>query len=301
MMVITLLVGENSFEMERRVQEICAAFGGVAEKIDGAELEVTELPELLVGVTLFTPKRLVIIKNLSENKELWNMLDKWLPRVSDDIHIVLIEPKPDKRTKTYKSLQKIATITELALWSERDISKAEQWVAGEAEAMGVAMDKKSIQILVERVGADQWGLLHALEKIAVLGVVTPAAIQEHIDAHPFENVFTVFEAALKRDIPELKRMLASLEFTEDAYRLFGLLSVQAFQFAVVASASKPLAEVAKELSIHPFALTKLASYTKKQDATRIVEALADADIAMKTSASDPWLLIERALLKIATK
>jgi len=299
--VITLVVGENSFEIERNVQQLCTSFDGVAEKVDGATLEVATLPELLMGATLFASRRLVIIKNISENKTLWNVLDQWLPRISDDIHVVLIEQKPDKRTKTYKAIQKVAKVIEVTTWSERDVSKAEQWVSSEAMNMGMTMDKKSTHVLVERLGVDQWGLSHALEKLAVLDTITPEIIEEYIDSRLSENVFLVFEAALRHDAAELKRMLVSSELTEDAYRLFGLLAGQAFQFAVLASANKPSAEVAKELGVHPFALAKLTPYTKNHTIKQVIEAFAEADIAMKTSANNPWLLIERALLKIATK
>jgi DNA polymerase III delta subunit len=118
--MITLLTGENSFENERALQRLVAASTVSIERVDGASLEMKQLPDLLMGATLFADKRLVVIRNLSENKSLWNDFGTWLPRVSDDIHLVLVEPKPDKRTKTYKDLQKVASIQESKAWTDRD-------------------------------------------------------------------------------------------------------------------------------------------------------------------------------------
>jgi len=300
--MITLLIGENSFENERKLREIKSQFDGVSEIVDGAEIELKQLPDLLMGVTLFSSNRLVVIKRLSENKTLWNGFESWIPRVSDDIHLVIIEPKPDKRTKTFKELQKVANVYEAQAWTERDTLKAEQWVVKEAQMLGFSLDKKSAQILVARVGADQWQLYRALEKLAVVDEVTPLVIEELIEANPLENVFNLFEAALRGDVRRVKQMIETLELTEDAYRLFGLLSSQAFQLAALSVSEKPSADVAKELGAHPFALSKLAPHAKKLGkggARRVIAIFAEADSGMKTSAGDPWLLLERALVKVA--
>jgi DNA polymerase-3 subunit delta len=303
--MITLLAGENSFEVNQALQTIMRTFDGAAERVDGSELELRHLPDLLMGGTLFASERLVIIKQLSDNKTVWPTLGDWLPRVSDDIHLVLVDAKPDKRTKTYKDLQKVATITEFKPWSERDTAKAEQWVAGEAKVLSCEIDTASSRLLVHRVGPDQWLLHQALQKLAVLDSITPEIIAELIDANPIENVFELFDAALRGNAIKVKRMIETLELTEDPYRLFGLLSGQAFQLAALAAAGdKPSAEVAKDLGVHPYGLGKLTTYARqlgRSGAKKVIDAFAEADAGIKSSATDPWLLIERALIKTATQ
>lgn len=286
----------------RLQKSIEAAFNGTPERIDGSELELKQLPDLLMGATLFADKRLVIIKNLSENKAVWSSFGEWLGRVSDDIHLVLVEPKPDKRTKTYKDLQKVADIHEAKPWTDRDETQAEQWLMQEAKALGFELDKKSAHLIVRRVGVDQWLLAQALEKLAAVDAVTPELIENLIEANPTENVFNLFDAALKGDAIRVKEMLETLEVNEDPYRLFGLLGTQVFQLAALGVADKLSAEVAKDLGAHPFALSKLAPHAKKlgrRGVQKAMAAMAEADQAMKISAAEPWLLIERALIKIA--
>jgi DNA polymerase-3 subunit delta len=302
--MITVLSGENSFEVQQSLQAITRAFDGTVEKIDGSELDLKQLPDLIMGGTLFADKRLVVIKQLSENKAIWPVLSEWLPRISDDIHLVLVEPKLDKRTKTYKDLQKVATMTDYPAWSERDIAKAEQWVAGEAKALGCDMDNACVRLLVNRVGPDQWLLHQALQKLAVLDRITTDVIAEIIEANPVENVFDLFESALRGNAAKVKQMIETLELSEDPYRLFGLLSGQAFQLAALAVAGdRPSAEVAKDLGVHPYGLGKLTTYARKlgrPGATKVIAAFAVAEAGMKSSATEPWLLIERALIKTAT-
>lgn len=301
--MITVISGENSFEVAQELGRIEAEFAGDVERLDGAELATKQLPDVLMGATLFSSQRLVIIKNLSENKSVWTDFADWLPRLSDDIHLVLVDTKPDKRTRTYKELQKHTKPRDFAAWTERDSQKAVTWLAAEASARGVALERKVAQLVVERVGVDQWQLLHALDKLAVLDAITPDIIERVIEARPSENVFDLFDAALKGQAAKVTRMIRTLELTDDPYMVFGLLSGQVFQLAALAVTDKPAAEVAKDIGAHPFALSKLTSQAQRlgQGGTRrIIAVFAECDDAMKTSGGEPWLLIERALIKIAT-
>lgn len=300
--MITLLLGENSFEVQRALRAIITDFSGASERFDGTELSRTILPNILMGVSLFADKRLVIIRGLSEQKTLWAEFGNWLPRISDDIHLVLVEASPDKRTKTFKELQKVAVVSEYKLWGERDVGPAQSWVITEAQNQGVILNKKCAQLLVQRIGVDQWQLYQSLQKLKVLGDITPATIEEFIEPNPTENIFNLFASALRGDGDRVRTMVSTFELADDPYRLFGLLSGQVFQLSALVLSDKPMPEVAKDIAAHPFALGKLAPYARRMrrsDVKKIIGAFAEADQAIKTSAAEPWLLIERALVKVA--
>ncbi len=303
--MITLLTGENSFEIERALSDIVFSpygeFDGVAEKLDGEALSLAQLPDILMGISLFATQRLVVIRNLSANKAVWAVFGDWIDRISDDIHLVLVEPKPDKRTVTYKSIAKKANVHEFQPWTERDLMRAEKWVGDEAKKLGLSMDKKSIQTLVARVGVDQWGLSNALEKLSLADDASVETIIEIIDANPSENVFNLFETAVRGDAKGVEKALYILRQTEDPYRLSALLYSQGFQLVAVASASQT-DNVAKDFGIHPYVVSKLAPLARKlgsRGVSRIINIFAEADDDMKISRAEPWLLIERALIKIA--
>ncbi len=299
--MITLLIGENSFEIERALRQITADFDGVIERIDGSSLQLAQLPDLLMGVSLFATARTVIIRDLGSNKAIWPVLGDWLPRISDDIHLVLVESKPDKRTTAFKVLKNQATVHEFQPWTDRDTLVAERWVNDESKKLGIDMDKSSVQTLVRWVGIDQWQLFHALEKLALVDIVSVDVIKNIIEPNPIENVFNLFDTALRGDVNDLRQMLKILEQSEDPYRLFALLSSQVFQLAAVANATKD-DNVAKDFGIHPYVVSKLQPIAKKigkSGASKIITIFAAADDDMKLSRAEPWLLIERALIKVA--
>lgn len=299
--MITLITGHNTFEIEQDVRRRVREFQGDIARVDGSELDLKSLPDLLTSATLFAEKRLVIIKNLSENKAIWPDFYMWLPRLSDDIELVLVESKPDKRTVTYKELKKVATLVEYTVWTDRDESKAIEWTKKFAETTGVILNTKSVQTIVRRVGLDQWALSHAIEKLALIDNPTNEIVEDIIDTTPTENVFNLFDIAIRGDRERVLRMIHTLELTEDPYRVFGLLSSQAFQLSAIIVA-EPSDSVSRDLGIHPYVASKLTLLAKgmtKQDARRIIGAFAKADDGMKISRADPWVLIEQALLSLS--
>lgn len=300
--MITLLTGDNSFGIHQALAVLVSGFDGTPEKIDGSELTLRDLPDLLMGSTLFAEKRLVIIKDISRNTSVWEKLPDWLGRISDDIHLVLIDSKPDKRTVSYKELKKVADIQEFTAWTDRDQALADDWVLKQATEQGLVLDKKLAHQVVERVGFDQWQLGSALDKLALVDTIDSSTIEQTIDSQPSENVFNLLETALKGQTKEVHVMLKNLELTEDPYTLFGLLSSQVFQLAAIAHAG-PDNNPAKDLAIHPYVVSKLSGHAKrigKTGANRALKAFARTDSDMKLSKAGPWLLIERALLVVAT-
>jgi DNA polymerase-3 subunit delta len=302
--MITVLYGDNNFDIARAVNAKVASFDGHPERIDGQALELRQLPDIFMGRTLFAANRLVIIRGLSENKACWEALPMWLSRASDDTTVLLVEEKLDKRTKTYKALQKQATVHEYKVWGERDMHLAEKWVVNEAESLGFALDNKSARLLVQRVGLDNWALYRALEKLSVLDSIAPALVEQYIDINPADSVFNLFEAALGHQPEKVREMLAVFQLSEDPYKLFGLLCGQVFQLAALVAGDKTSGEVAGDIGAHPFAVGKMASYAKKRGRSgvrSIVAAFVEADHGMKTSSAEPWILIERALIKTAAQ
>jgi DNA polymerase III delta subunit len=100
--------------------------------------------------------------------------------------------------------------------------------------------------------------------------------------------------------------LKTLEKTEDVYKLTGLLSSQAFQLLVVASASSAVRRndnVAKDFAIHPYVVSKLSPIAKrigKSGASKIISIFTELDDDMKLSRAEPWLYwLNAHLIKVS--
>lgn len=301
--MITLLTGDNTFEIEHALKKLRAVNNAAtAEQYEAEDIQVNKLADILLGQTLFSSERVVVMYRPAENKELWDGLPAWLEKVDESLDLVLVQPGADKRTSTYKWLKKHAEVQEFAAWSERDVHQAETWAISHAKRLGKTLDKKVARALVARTGVDQWRIHHALEKLTLLDEITEADVANIVEQSPSENIFSLFETALSGDLNKLQKKIETLSLTEDAYKVMGLLASQGFQLAALASTDKSSAGVAKDLGAHPFVLGKLSPHAERlgrSGARQVVHALATADIRLKSTDADPWVVIEAALVLIA--
>lgn len=299
--MIYLFSGENSFEVEREVRALADQFDGEVEKIDGGELAVDQLSDLLAGATLFSSKRLIVIKNASSNRSVWTALGEWLEKgVENDV--ILIETNIDKRTKTYKWLSKHSK-TYVAKYLQPH--EAPGWVIDRAKERGVDMPRSVAQFFVEYVGTDQWRLLSELKKLELSGEEpTAELIRRVVESTPQATSFELLDTAFRGQQDRLQQIFREVSRGEDPYMFFGLLAGQCYAIALMKTAgSKRPEEVVKATGVHPFVLKKcssLASNMTKGQLGALVERLAELDTNIKSRPVDPWTQIYSFLKSLKT-
>lgn len=300
--MIYLLTGDNTFELERRLKEIVDNSATQAERFDGSELSLEQLPDLFMGATLFATQRMIILRNVSGNKTVWSLLPEWLERLDGSTEVVLIETHPDKRTKTYKWLEKNTTVTE---GRELQPHEAVKWVGELAEKYKMKLPREMAQFLVDYVGVDQWRLSSELEKLQLSGrPIDRKLIQELVEPTPQATSFELLDAVFTRRSSDIERLLSTVARSEDPYQFFGLLSSQIYALALVRSASgKSPDDIARASGVHPFVLRKvgpLASKLTSGEVKTIIERLAMLDKNMKLRPVEPWLQIKAFLLGLSS-
>lgn len=297
--MIHLFSGENTFEIDRRVKELVVGFDGEVEKNDGSELAVENLPDLLSGMTLFSSNRLVVMKSTSQNKPVWSALGEWLEKgVTSDL--ILVEKNPDKRTKTYKWIEKngqVMTMNELKPF------EVERWLSEQAAEQKIKLGREEVAFLVDYIGVDQWLLLAALTKLSLSErAVTKDLIRELIEPTPQATSFELLDAAFAGNRRLLSERLEIVRLGEDPYMFFGLLSSQIYALALVHSAGdRRTEEIAKDSGVHPFVLKKISSLAtgiSKSELIDIVRRLAELDEHLKSRPVDPWVQINSFLVSL---
>ncbi|MBM3210143.1 DNA polymerase III subunit delta [Candidatus Saccharibacteria bacterium] len=296
--------GENSFMRQQAVRELLATAHGEVTNLWGDDCTVAELRDLLQATSLFSSTRTVVLRNASENTAVWTALFELAQAADgDELRLIISDQKPDKRSKTYKQLSKLAKSQEFKPFSARDSRALEEWSVRYAHARGIVLDTAASRELIYRLGYDQLRLAGEIDRLSSLGAtITREHIEQHTPRTPSDNAFELFSSALKGDVAGVQRQLADVRVTGDPFMTLGLLGSQVYQYAACAAGDKSAAQVASDIGAHPYGVTQIAPYAKKRGTQRsrqIVAALLAADIAMKSSSQDPWLLIERALLQIA--
>jgi hypothetical protein len=298
--MIYLLCGDNEFEK----QAALVALVGDADVVryDGEELTLADMQEIAIGQTLFSQSAVYVISKLSENFDIWSRLSE-LP-FDDDKTVILLESKLDKRTKTYKWLQKTAKTQEFLPLSDRQKPQLISWCEVQARERGYRLTHTQIGMLIDRLGFDQLRLSNFLDQLALAEEITDELIDQLVPLARSENVFDLFVAALSKDYETVHNIISYLESEsglDGAYQTMGLLASQATNMAALVLAGGDNKTVAADLSVNPYVLQRLSSSARTVDIEhlrRINDALFQADLQMKTTGVNPWLLIETALVSL---
>ena len=299
--MIYVFFGENEFSKRQKVDEVLG--DRIARRRDGEELTIGDLRELLTGQTLFGGDEPIIITDLSQNSEVWAEFPE-IAKLSDEL-VILLETKLDKRTKTYKNLAKNAIVQECVSLGERQRPELVKWAIDRTKERGTKLTKKQIETLVDRLGYDQLRLDNLFAQLSLLDEVTDDLIDQFVPLAKSESVFELLDATIRSDVSSIHRIISYLEMTsgdDGAYQTIGLLASQAMNLLALVLSDIDTQKVAQDFGVHPYALRQLSPLARQLDkiaALRICRILLQADMQMKTTGVEPWLLVETALMKIA--
>jgi len=306
--MILFLTGTNDFGIRQAIDALVAAAiiangANAVDRVDGETLDPARLPDLLQGASLFANERLVIIRDASKNKPLWEGLGDYAEKVSSEITLVIVDSAPDKRTRTYKQLQKHGSHQDFPELSEHELAA---WAVDVARKEGATLDGRTATYLVRQVGANQWQLSSELAKLIASGQgITRESIDLLVEPSPQASAFELLDATLQGNQARAQEILAKLKTIEDPYKLFGLLVSQVHTLAVVATAvGKSPDAIAREAGIHPFVAKKMQPLARTLSYAQlrgIIGAVALADTQMKSTGADPWMLLAQCLGKIASR
>lgn len=302
--MITVLTGQNFVGLERELASIVQSFDGQAEYIDGADLTRELLSDLARGLSLFSDQRLVIIRRPSDS-DLWKDIADWLSVMADSAtQFILVDSGLDKRTKTYKQLQKHADLKQFDNLNPYRQADAYKFAADEAKRQSVKLTNEQTRLLVDRVGIDAPAINQAISKLGLYPEVTDDLIVKIIDASPDSDTFRLLELALNKDFDAMQKLLADLRTSQEPHMLFGALTYQVLVLgALVFGQGKPTSQIADDFGIKEFAMRGLIPYANNQninDMAKLLKKFADTEEKLKSSSSDNWTMIEKLLVEICS-
>ena len=98
--MIRIFYGDNRVMAQKVIKQQLGDY----EIVEADKIQRDDMPSVFLGTSLFGEIRSILIKDLSENKECWELLPNFIEGCPH--HIVIWETKLDKRSAVYKSLSK---------------------------------------------------------------------------------------------------------------------------------------------------------------------------------------------------
>jgi len=305
--MIRLLCGENEFavfaEQKRFVDNFLKehdAFG--LQKIDGGEVEFSALRDALMQLPFLVSKKLVVIRSPFVSKPVLELLDDLYGQVPDEIDVILVETKADKRTRLYKRLQKEGAVQEYLSLKGSALVK---WIVDYARELGSEIKTIDAEYLIERVGTSQMILARELEKLAIDKPINREIIEQRTDQQLQSTIFELLDYVFAGNSDGSFRIYDELLAQKiDPSEILPLVAWQLNIFAVVMySSSKNPSDIASSARIHPFVIGKALKATSKISKQNLKKAIAmtlDADLKMKTSSGDSEDVLRVLLLKLTS-
>jgi len=306
--MIVTLTGANSFLREETLRQLVTAFiathGDLAlERIDGEEVEFSQLRQALTGLPFLANKKMVLIRSPSANKLFAEKFEQLFLEIPDTTDVIMVEPKLDKRSRYYKFLQRA---TDFRDYAELDHNGLITWLRARASQQGGSLSAADARYLIERVGLYQQQLASDLDKLLLYNpTISRSTIELLTDPTPQSTIFQLLESAFAgnpRRVIALYREQRDLKI--EPTQIIALLVWQLHILCIIKTAgTRDPSFIAREAKLNPYVVNKSLSIARSLSLQRLKGLVADLlriDSRSKLEPIDSDEALQLYLLNIAT-
>lgn len=301
------MTGANDFARQAAVRALVLAFvqeyGDMAvERLDGEEVTAAQMRAAVESLPFLSPRKLVILREPGKQKAFAERIADILSAVADTTDLIIIEPKLDKRSSYYKTLQKQTDFKEFL---ELDATGLARWASQYTKGQGGSLAAADARLLIDRLGASQQLLQSELDKLLSFSPqITRETIELLTEPTPQSTIFELLDAAFSGNAAralQLYREQRALKV--EPLAIVAMLAWQIHILTVVkAGGARSADDIARAAKLSPFVVRKSQQITRKLSGARLkqlVAALLAIDIRLKTAAIDPDEALEHYLLSLA--
>lgn len=268
------------------------------QEFSGAEVTPENLLMAAHTPPVLAEKRLILIKNaLLVNEGLLAYLNQPSPTTC---LVLIAEGELDRRNQAFKKIEQEGRVIEFSPLKPAALAS---WLKQEAKKMGRQMDNRAAQVLAQAAADLQQGVMELAKLDLYLPPGAPFTIKDIQTLTPdtlaadaiFQLVDALGNGQASIAISFCRKLLASGEAP------LAILGMMVRQFRLILQAhiaGLGSSNLAKILNLPPFVAQKIAGQASKfslDAAAEILERLLKTDVAIKTGAGDPSLLLEHTI------
>jgi DNA polymerase III subunit delta len=308
---VYLFVGGATFLMEEAWKKLVASllpkrgknFNG--ERVRAKETETGDVIERLATTPMFGGRRLIMVDNV----EAWGKGDRaamedFVKRIPPSACLVMTASDRKNIEGLAKAVETKGKVVQFRSPGDKE---ALRWLIERGRQLGKNISHRAAFLLVEMVGSDFGALASELEKICTFvgdrDLIEPEDILQTASSQRSFSTFDMLDHLKARQADKALRSLRSLILSGELP--LKILSTLAWQIRIVWQVKDglrqgiPEAELASRLRSHPFVIKKAreqAARFSDAELYRVIEAIAQTDIAIKSTGSSPELLLEELVL-----
>lgn len=289
--MLRLYIGENALARDAAYRSYIDSFvkehGQMA--LDILETDTLVLNDCIDAVTtvpFLSTKRCVVLKQVSQNKDLATNIEKILTRVADSTELVIVEGYLDSRLNYTKLIKKQAD--DLQQFDILDGPALVQWVIAAAKQNGATISRADAQILIDRLGPNQLLVSNELQKLLLVNpTITKELILSFVPASPQSSVFSMLDMVIQGNVSAVSKLYQEQrDQGVEPQAIMGMITWQLYILSVISAYKNENPDIiAKQAKISPFVVRKNLSLAKKLTKKQIIALLDVAigtDYAIKT-------------------
>ncbi len=230
----------------------------------------------------------------------------YLEKPSPSTVLCLSGTKIDGRTKLGQKLLSSAALFSIEPPNLREVVG---WLERRARKRSYTIERDAAQLLADLLGTDVGSLDMALDKLATYSGDAKAILAEHVEAvvapTRVHSIFELTDAIGRRDLSVASMKLRNaIGGGENALLVLAMIARQVRHLLQVkelrAAGVKP-ADIASRVGIRPFLvqpLTDQANRYRTSELCSALDAVARADVRLKSSRLHPGVILDRLLVEV---
>lgn len=283
--MLRLYIGENALARDSACRAYLDSFvkehGQMAlDVLETDTLTVNGCIDAVTTVPFLSAKRCVVLRHVSQNKDLASNIEQIVNRVADSTELVIVEGILDSRLNYTKFIKKQAN--DLQQFDALDGSTLSQWAVSTAKQQGANLSRADAQLLIDRVGPNQLLVASELKKLVLVNpTITKELILSCVPASPQSSVFAMLDMVIQGNATAVSRLYQEQrDQGVEPQAIMGMITWQLYILSVVtAHKDMPPDSIAKTAKISPFVVRKNLSLAKKLSKKQIIALL---DVAIST-------------------
>jgi len=266
--------------------------------MDGKDTDTEHIDDAINSFPMMAEKKLIVIKNSGifkspkeETKEFWL---KQLDKLPDFVLLIFDETEVDKRSATYKAVQKSGLCVDFQYMKEYEIAA---WVMREAQKAGKKITKDGAEFLVSMCDPGLENVKNELDKLCnYSGDEIYKSDIEKVVSKPLNIIIFELTDTLmnKQNDTAMSIILRLKENRESAFNILYLLSSaydKMLQAKLLLDDGYPYNTISTKMGLSPFIAKKYIEnskgFTKEFLIDRVCKT-AEYDIAIKQGEIDEW-------------
>ncbi len=304
--MIFFLHGADTYRARQKLKEIQAKYQATypravdVQEFDCLETDLKEIKNALEVISMFESKKLAILENAFQKKEVEEFLFERRKRLAESArHIVVLfqtqEIKAKGANKLYQWLCKNAKHQEFLLLSS---AKLKSWIEHEFANYNLKVTPRAQEELAWTVGNDLWQLSHEIKKIVAwkgsMRDVRETDVALLVPSRVTTDVFSTIDAIAQKNRKQAFGLLyRHLQRGDSPYYLLTMLLYQfrtILQIQDMQERKLSLAAMVQKSKLHPYMFKKglrAAQNFSVQELKGFYEKLFILDKNLKTGKGEP--------------